>query len=127
MSLIELDTPTREEWAAPYFTTFRNWAIGFLGAVLLIALALYGLYQYRKPEPVVMTPPAISVSTTPECRCGASPKRATNKIATKPDITPDLPSSMTPVSVPKPKPKPKPLTPAEQDFANRLSTFESKL
>jgi hypothetical protein len=132
--------PSREDWRFPlvsrFKSRFRDWMIAFCAAALLITAALYGLYLYKGPAPVVDTKPAVAVGAvtpsaptilpTPTKRFTPkpAPKIAINIIADKAINTSDIGEKLTTMTPPVIT---RPLTPAEQDFANRLALFESKI
>lgn len=128
--LNQANSPSREEWRFPLLARFKNWVIGFGAAAVLILAALYGAYLYMRPVPVEATKPAIAVGATVpapansiifQTRMGSwsvPAKNTPKKIATQ--------ASNTPAKV-EFVPEIEPLTPAEQDFANRLANFERKI
>lgn len=120
------DSPSREEWKFPLLKIFINWLIGFVSAALLILAGLYGAYMVMRPAAVEDTKPAIADMGIPASKPSkhSSPttaiKNKADQVINTPAVAEIIPVIPAPVT-------PKSLTPAEQDFANRLSTFESKL
>lgn len=124
-------SPSREDWqAGDLWVKFKQFAIGgawALAFVVVVVAFIWYMTHDTKPinvgeriSPVVVSPsPVAENPVTPQ----KSVKIATNKIAVKAINTPATPSF---VAAKAPK-KPEPPTPAEQDFANRLATLESKL
>lgn len=126
--------------AAPTYTgklwpRFKNWAADFSGALVVVALVVAAIFMaldnHVHNPTVVPTKPAIAVTGNPSTPVSASPvpakrptpaKTATQTVATQAINTPVFSDAGIPVSIPAPEP----LTPAEQDFANRLANFESK-
>lgn len=138
MMIENLNAPSRSEWQTSPLKAVGNWALGFGLAALLIVAALYAFYLYQRPAAVddvkpavaVVTPSAPVVMPTPAKRFPAKPvpkpepKNATDSIANYTINTPakgDIKTKM------KAEIEPETLTPAEQDFANRLANFERKL
>ena len=119
--------PSREEWRFPLLARFKSWMLGFGAAGLLIVGCLYAFYLYQRPDVTyVETKPAIADMGIPISKPAKqlSVKTATKKKAAQPintparfEFSPEISQSAAPVE---------PLTPAEQDFANRLANFESK-
>lgn len=124
--LVADDSPTREEWQFPLWARFKNWVVGFGAAALLILAALYAFYLVQRPAPVEATKPAIAVISAPSPAPAkqVSVKTAIKKKAVQAINTPAV-AVISPEIIPSGAP-PEPLTPAEQDFANRLAIFESK-
>ena len=101
-------------------------AVLVVGFIVAIAAGIHFVKKYDvhekqvgsiKDAPVVL-PPVVDMGIPI-----SKPKIATNKIAIQAIDTAAMPT-FTPEKAQK---QPEPLTPAEQDFANRLATFESKL
>lgn len=127
------DAPSREDWKFPLLARFKNWAAGFSGALVVVALVVAAIFMaldnHVHNPTVVPTKPAIAVTGNPATPASASPvpakrptpaKTATQTVATQAINTPAIAEIKVLIPVPEP------LTPAAQDFANRLAIFESK-
>lgn len=120
------DSPSREEWEFPLLGGLKNWLIGMACAALVVMGGLYAFYLYQRPAPVDATKPAIADMGIPISPAAAKPatKTAIKKKAPQAINTPAI-AINSPEITPSAAP-PEPLTPAEQDFANRLAIFEGK-
>lgn len=122
---VAASSPSREEWKFPLWARFKSWVIGFGGAALLIVGCLYAFYLYQRPDVTyVETKPVIADMGIPISQPAKqlSVKTATKNKAEKAINTPAR-VEISPEIIPSAAP-PEPLTPAEQDFANRLANFE---
>lgn len=110
---------------------FSKWWPWVWKIVLLIAVGVFGRFASQtndahkaKLKAIETAPVVLPELVTPKLVKAKPAKTATVKIATEAINTPATPVFMPEISPSKPV---EPLTPAEQDFSNRLSNFESQL